>query len=57
MVSPAAEPQPPASAALVTIQLANGGQILLPVTARVELVRAVVAAVACASATGEDFSC
>ncbi len=57
MVSPVHEPQPPASAALVTIQLANGGQILLPVTAGVELVRAVVATVACVSATGEGFSC
>ena len=52
------EPQPQAAAAaLVTIQLANGGQILLPVTAGVELVRAVVAAVAGASATGEDLAC
>jgi hypothetical protein len=57
MVSPVHEPQPPASAALVTIQLANGGQILLPVTASVELVRAVVGTVACVPLTGEGTSC
>ena len=51
------EPQPPAAAALVTIRLANGGQIAIPVTAGVELVRAVVAAVAGVSATGEGLSC
>ncbi len=57
IVSSVPEPQSPASAALVTIQLANGGQILLPVTASVELVRAVVATVACVSALGEGSSC
>jgi hypothetical protein len=57
IVSPVHEPQPSASAALVTIQLANGGQILLPVTVSVELARAIVAAVACVSAPGEGLSC
>lgn len=49
--------QPPGSATLVTIQLANGGQILLPVSAGVELVREVVGTVARASFTREDHSC
>ena len=57
IVSPVREPLPPAAAALVTIRLANGGQIAIPVTAGVELVRAVVAAVAGVSATGEGLSC
>lgn len=56
IVSPVLEPQPPA-AALVTIQLANGGTIALPVTAGVELVRAVVAAVAGVPAPREGLSC
>jgi hypothetical protein len=57
IVAPVPEPQPPTSATLVTIQLANGGKIALPVTASVELVRAVVAAVAGVSAPGEGLSC
>ncbi len=57
IVAPVPGPQPPAAAALVTIRLANGGQILLPVTAGVELVRAVVTAVACVSSSGEGLSC
>ena len=58
IVSPAHEPEPlPPAAVLVTIRQANGGQIAIPVTAGVELVRAVVAAVAGVSATGEGLSC
>jgi hypothetical protein len=57
MVSSAQEPQPPATTALVTIQLANGGQILLPVTAGVELVCEVVATVARSSVTREGSPC
>lgn len=55
--SPAHEPQPCVATALVTIQLANGGQVLLPVTAGVELVCEVVAAVARSSVTREGSSC
>jgi hypothetical protein len=60
IVSPGHESLPPAAAALVTIRLANGGQIAIPVTAGVELVVAVVAVVAAmagVSATGEGLSC
>ena len=54
---PAQEPHPSASAALVTIQLANGGQVLLPITAGVELVCEVVQAVARLAFTREGLSC
>jgi len=51
------ETQAPASSEFVTIQLANGGQVLLPITAGVELVCEVVDTVARSSATREDSSC
>ncbi len=41
----------------VTIQLANGGQVLLPITAGVELVCEVVETVARSSVAREDSSC
>jgi hypothetical protein len=51
------ESQPCVATELVTIRLANGGQILLPITAGVELVREVVATVARSSVTGEGSAC
>jgi hypothetical protein len=57
IVPPVHEPQPHASASLVTIQLAHGGQILVPVTASVELVCVVVGTVARLSVTREGPSC
>jgi hypothetical protein len=57
VVTSAHESQPPVSAELVIIRLANGGQILLPVTAGVELVREVVATVARSSVTREGSTC
>ena len=57
IVPPVQETQPHGSSALVTIQLANGGQIFLPVTAGVELVCEVVQTVARWSVTREGLSC
>ena len=57
IVPPVQEPHPPNPSALVTIQLANGGQILLPVAAGVELVCEVVGTVARSTATREGLSC
>jgi hypothetical protein len=57
ILPPVHEPQPRVPAALVTIQLANGGRILLPVTASVELVCEVVGTVARLSVTREGPSC
>jgi hypothetical protein len=51
------EAQARVSNEFVTIQLANGGQVLLPITAGVELVCEVVDTVARSSATREDSSC
>src|SRR5437868_1656281 len=51
------ESQPRAATELVTIRLANGGQVLVPVTAGVELVREVVATVARSSVMREDSPC
>jgi hypothetical protein len=49
--------QPHGFADLVTIQLANGGRILLPITAGADLVCQVVETVARSSAAWEDPSC
>jgi hypothetical protein len=57
IVSPAHETQPRVSNELVTIQLPNGSQVLLPFTAGVELVCEVVQTVARASVTREVPSC
>lgn len=58
VIVPSAFPsQPHGSADLVTIQLANGGQILLPIAAGANLVCQVVETVARSSATWEDPSC
>ena len=57
IVPPAQQPHQPGSTALVTIQLANGSQILLPVTAGVELVCEVVQTVARSPLTREGLSC
>ena len=57
IVPPVQEPQPPGSSTTVTIQLANGGQILLPVTAGVELVCEVVQTVARLAINREGLSC
>lgn len=57
IVPSAFPPQPHGSADLVTIQLANGGQILLPIAAGAELVCQVVQTVARSSATWEAPSC
>jgi hypothetical protein len=51
------ETQPRVSNELVTIQLPNGSQVLLPFTAGVELVCEVVQTVARASVTREEPSC
>jgi hypothetical protein len=57
IMPPVHETQPSLSTEFVTIQLANGGQILLPLTAAVELVREVVGTVARLSVTREGRSC
>jgi hypothetical protein len=57
VVPPTHESKPPVSHEFVTIQLANGGQVLLPITADVELVREVVEAVARSSVTREAHTC
>lgn len=57
VVPTAHESQPRVAAELVTIRLANGGQILLPITAGIELVREVVATVARSSVSREGSSC
>ena len=57
IVPSAFPPRPHGSADLVTIQLANGGQILLPIAAGAELVCQVVQTVARSSATWEAPSC
>jgi hypothetical protein len=49
--------QPDGSADLVTIQLANGGRILLPIAAGADLVCQVVDTVARSSVAWEDSSC
>jgi acetaldehyde dehydrogenase (acetylating) len=51
------ESQPRGATELLTIRLANGGQILLPITADVALVREVVATVARCSAAREGAAC
>jgi hypothetical protein len=51
------EAQPRVATELVTITLANGGQILLPDTAGVDFVRKVVATVARSSVTREGSPC
>ena len=57
IVPPASQSQPHESADLVKIQLANGGWVLLPIAAGVDLVCQVVDTVARSSATGEKSSC
>jgi hypothetical protein len=57
IVPPLHEPQPRISTELVTIQLADGGQILLPIATGVELVCEVVGTVARSSAAREGLSC
>ena len=57
IVPPTHDSQPRVPAALITIQLANGGQILLPVTVGVELVCEVVGTVARSPVTREGPSC
>lgn len=57
IVPAAPEPQPYDSTDLVTIQLANGGRILLPIAAGVELVCQVVETVARSPLTGEGATC
>jgi len=57
IVPPLHESQPRLSTELVTIRLANGGQILLPITAGVELVCEVVRTVARPSSAREGLSC
>lgn len=58
VIVPPAFPSPSLGAAdLVTFQLPNGGQILLPVAAGAELVCQVVQTVARSSATSEAPSC
>ena len=56
IIPPATNSQPQLSAEHVTIRLANGGQILLPVTAGAEMVCQVVKTVAYTSARTEDPS-
>jgi hypothetical protein len=56
-VQPALKPQSHDFVEPVTIQLANGGRILLPITAGVELICQVVETVARATAIVEDTSC
>ncbi len=57
IVPPAPQSQPLGSADLVTIQLANGGRIHLPIAAGVDLVCQVVETVARSAATWEAPSC
>jgi hypothetical protein len=57
IVPPALQSQHHRSADLVTIRLANGGRILLPIAAGTDLVCQVVETVARLSATREDLSC
>jgi len=57
IVPPIPESKPPASHEFVTIQLANGGQILLPITAAIQLVCDVVETVARSSVTREGTPC
>lgn len=58
VVAPAIHgPQPGGDVPLVTIQLANGGQVLLPVAAGIEFVREVVATVARFPAAREGSPC
>jgi hypothetical protein len=57
IVPPVPKSQPHDSTDLVTIQLANGGRILLPIAAGVDLVCQVVETVARSSATWEVPSC
>jgi hypothetical protein len=57
IVPPFHETQPRLANELVTIQLPNGSQVLLPFTAGVELVCEVVQAVARATVTREVPSC
>jgi hypothetical protein len=57
IVPPVSKSQLHDSTHLVTIQLANGGRILLPIAAGVDLVCQVVETVARSSATWEDPSC
>ncbi len=57
IVPPAPQSQPHGSPDLVTIQLANGGRIHLPIAAGADLVCQVVATVAHASVGTEDPSC
>jgi hypothetical protein len=56
-VPPTHDPQPRVSTDLVTIRLANGGQVLLPIAAGVELVCEVVGTVARSPVTREGPSC
>jgi hypothetical protein len=57
IVPPAPKSQPHDSTDLVTIQLANGGRILLPITAGVDPVCQVVETVARTSMTLGESSC
>jgi hypothetical protein len=57
IVSPTPRSHPCGSADLVTIQLANGGQVLLPIAAGVELVCQVVETVARSPLPREALSC
>jgi hypothetical protein len=57
IVPPAPRSQLHDSTDLVTIQLANGGRILLPITAGVDLVCQVVETVARTSVSLEESSC
>jgi len=57
IVPPAPRSQFHDSTDLVTIQLANGGRILLPITAGVDLVCQVVETVARTSVSLEESSC
>jgi hypothetical protein len=57
IVPPSPKSEAHAAADLVTIQLANGGRVLLPIAAGAELVCQVVETVARSSASWEDPSC
>lgn len=57
ILPPVHESQPRVSTELVTIQLPNGGRILLPIAAGVELVCEVVGTVARSSVVREGPSC
>ncbi len=57
IVPPTHDSQPRVSTDLVTIRLANGGQVLLPIAAGVELVCEVVGTVARSPVTREGPSC